>query len=336
MTTKILVLESNPQGTEQLRLNAEIREIEDALERGKNREQFILRSKVAVRVEDLQRSIRQEAARIVHFCGHGTGSQGLVLETTSGQQQLLDTQAIADLFKLFAERVECVVLNACYSQVQAAEINQHINYVIGTKKEIRDDAAIAFSQGFYEALGDGETIERAYEFGCNRIQIAIYGSSNHKRKLVPVYSEAESKWVDLPQHEVIELRIKDPPNTIVDSFASLGADSAAILQRPFIARSPYKGLKRFNAVDKDLFFGRERLTNKLIEAVNQSNLVLVLGASGSGKSSVVRAGVIPQIEGLSETPAQSCLFTPNRDPFVSFHRSLLDPTKDIFRFTLAR
>ena len=330
MTTKILVLASNPQGTEQLRLNPEIREIEEALERGNNREQFVLRSKVAVRIKDLQRSIRKEAARIVHFCGHGTGSQGLVLETTSGQQQLLDTQAIADLFKLFKDRVECVVLNACYSQVQAAEINQHINYVIGTKREIRDDAAVAFSTGFYEALGDGESIEKAYEFGCNRIQLDIYGSSNRGRKLVPVYSEVESKWIELPQHEVIELRIKEPLNTIVDSSASLTADSTKILQRPFITRSPYKGLKRFNAVDKDLFFGRERLTNKLIEAVNQSNLVLILGASGSGKSSVVRAGVIPQIESFSETPFQCCLFTPNRNPFISFHRSLLDPTKDIF------
>ncbi len=88
MITKILVLESNPQGTEQLRFKPEIREIEEALERGRNREQFVLRSKVAVRVEDLQRSLRREEARIVHFCGHGKGSQGLVLETTSGQQQL--------------------------------------------------------------------------------------------------------------------------------------------------------------------------------------------------------------------------------------------------------
>ncbi|ELS03557.1 WD40 repeat-containing protein [Xenococcus sp. PCC 7305] len=101
-----------------------------------------------------------------------------------------------------------------------------------------------------------------------------------------------------------------------------------ILQRNFVARSPYKGLKRFNAKDKELFFGRSRLTSKIIQAVNQSNLVLVLGASGSGKSSVVRAGVIPQMEDLSTS--QTCLFTPNRNPFVSFHRSLLDPEADVF------
>ena len=103
-----------------------------------------------------------------------------------------------------------------------------------------------------------------------------------------------------------------------------------ILKLPFIDRPPYKGLKRFNAKDKDLFFGRDGLIKKLIAAVNQSNLVLVLGASGSGKSSVVRAGVMPQMENLGDTRYESCLFIPNRDPFVNFHRSLLDPTKDIF------
>lgn len=95
MTTKILVLASNPQGTEQLHLNLEIQKIDGTLERAKNREKFVLRSKVAVRVEDLQRSLCREETRIVHFCGHGIGSKGLVLQTDLGQQQFLDNQAIA-------------------------------------------------------------------------------------------------------------------------------------------------------------------------------------------------------------------------------------------------
>lgn len=217
MTTKILVLASNPQGTEQLKLNKEIRLIKDALQEGKHREKFSLEPILEASLGDLQKTIRREKPKIVHFCGHGMSSQGLVLATSSGQKQLLDTQAIADLFKLFANQVECVVLNACYSQFQAAEINQHINYVVGTKKEIRDDAAVAFSKGFYEALFDGETIERAYEFGCNRIQIEIYGSSNRDRKLVPVYSEEEHKYIEQSQHQVIQLLIKEPLNTIVDN-----------------------------------------------------------------------------------------------------------------------
>ena len=214
MVTKILVLASNPEGTEQLKLNREIRLIEDALEKGKQREKFTVKPKLEVRPEDLQQTIRQEKPRIVHFCGHGAGSQGLVVGKESGQKQLVGTQAIADLFKLFDNQVEFVVLNACYSQVQAAEINQHINYVIGTKKEIKDDAAIAFSTGFYEALGDGESIERAYQFGCNRIQLAIYGRENQGRKLVPVYSEEEGDWINLPQQEVLRMLKKEPRNQI--------------------------------------------------------------------------------------------------------------------------
>ena len=213
MTTKILVLAANPEDTTTIRVYPEIREIEDAINNGNQGEKFSFKSKVAVRVEDLQKSIRGETARIVHFCGHGTGSQGLILETTSGQPQLLDTQALADLFKLFATQVECVVLNACFSEVQAQAINQHINYVISTRKEIRDDAAIAFSQGFYEAIADGETIERAFYFGKNRIQLEIYGNQNLKRKLVPVITETGAEKA-LPEHEVLKLNIKDPLNEI--------------------------------------------------------------------------------------------------------------------------
>ncbi|MEM9276327.1 MAG: CHAT domain-containing protein, partial [Cyanobacteria bacterium P01_F01_bin.143] len=340
---KILILASNPQDTAQLLLNHEIREIDDALEKGKYRDYFSLRPKVAVRISDLTSSLQKEKARIVHFCGHGMGSQGLVLETNFGQQQLLDTQAIADLFRLFACQIECVVLNACYSQIQAIEISKHINYVVGTKRAIRDDAAIAFSKGFYEALVNGENIERAYEFGCNRIQLEIYGENKGERKLVPVYSESENQYIEIPQHEVIELLVKKPLNQFTDNVNLSDENHSknsqgnyyqqfrtAILERDFNPRSPYKGLKRFNYKDKDLFFGRERLINKLIKAVNQNNLVLVLGASGSGKSSVVRAGVIPQMEDSPTISCYSFLFTPNRNPFINLHRSLVTNVEDIF------
>ena len=197
---KILILALNLQGTDQLGLNNEIREIQYSLERGKNRERFTVVIRVGVRISELQSILLREEPRIVHFFGHGTGSQGLVLETTSEQQQLLDTQTLADLFRLFSNQVECVVLNACYSQVQAAAINQHINYVIGTKGTIRDDAAIAFTKGFYEALGDGETIERAYDFGCNAILLANPDIPEHLKPIL-------LKKKDLNQIELLPLDV---------------------------------------------------------------------------------------------------------------------------------
>ncbi|MDJ0714806.1 MAG: CHAT domain-containing protein [Prochloraceae cyanobacterium] len=215
---KILVLASNPQGTEQLRLDKEIRAIEDAFRSGEKRDRFTVVSKVAVKISDLQSFLRREKPRIVHFCGHGTGSQGLVLTGESREQQTVGTEALADLFRLFATKVECVVLNACYSKVQGEAINQHINYVIGTKRAILDEAAIAFAKGFYEALSDGESIEKAYKFGCNRIQLDIQTKSTSDRKLVPIYSEMEEERIELEEHKVLTLLSKEKLNEIPEEI----------------------------------------------------------------------------------------------------------------------
>ena len=62
--------------------------------------------------------------------------------------------------------------------------------------------------------------------------------------------------------------------------------------RPDIA-CPYRGLSAFREEDAHLFFGREEFVQQLVNAVKQHPLVPVIGASGSGKSSVVLAGLIP-------------------------------------------
>src|SRR6185503_1633989 len=62
--------------------------------------------------------------------------------------------------------------------------------------------------------------------------------------------------------------------------------------KPFDGRCPYKGLEVFEEEDAELFFGRERLVNELIGRVKESRTVFITGPSGSGKSSLVRAGLI--------------------------------------------
>lgn len=57
--------------------------------------------------------------------------------------------------------------------------------------------------------------------------------------------------------------------------------------------SPYRGLYHFGPDDAGIFFGRGVFTRKLVELVQAQNFIAVLGASGSGKSSVVLAGLAP-------------------------------------------
>lgn len=168
----ILFLAANPRNTSRLRLGEEIREIDERLWRARKREQFALEQRWAVRPNDISQAMLDFEPQIVHFSGHGTGMNGLAVEDETGRAQLIRTTALAGLFKLFRGQVECVLLNACYSEAQADAISQHVPYVIGMSQSIGDRAAIQFAVGFYAALGAGRSYKDAYEFGCRAIEIA--------------------------------------------------------------------------------------------------------------------------------------------------------------------
>ena len=100
----------------------------------------------------------------------------------------------------------------------------------------------------------------------------------------------------------------------------------AIALKAFQARSPYKALKRFDVDDSEYFFGRYQLTRELQATLETSNLILVLGASGSGKSSVVRAKLIPEFLAAG-SHRHNFVFTPKDDPFQSLYESLIGRDK---------
>ncbi|MCL1474881.1 CHAT domain-containing protein [Argonema antarcticum] len=168
----ILVLASSPTNQARLRLDKEVREIDEGLRRSQQREKFTLQQRWAVRPDDLRRALLDLSPQIIHFCGHGSGEDGLVLEDDAGRAQLVPTEALVNLFKRFATRgLECVVLNACYSEIQADAIAAHIDYIVGMNSKIGDNAAIKFAVGFYDELGAGYSYEDAYHGGCDAIAL---------------------------------------------------------------------------------------------------------------------------------------------------------------------
>ncbi len=172
MTKTILILAANPKNTSRLRLDQEVREIDNGLQRARRRDEFNLKQVWAVRRSDFRRAMLDLKPNIVHFCGHGSGEEGIAFEDENGLAKFMSAEALSGFFELFADTVECVVLNACYSEVQAKAIAEHIPYVIGMNKAIGDTAAIEFAVAFYDALGAGESIEFAYRLACNAIQLA--------------------------------------------------------------------------------------------------------------------------------------------------------------------
>ncbi|GGA03112.1 hypothetical protein [Okeania sp. KiyG1] len=74
------------------------------MKQSKKRDEFQVVSKLAVRVKDLRRTLLEledNERAIVHFSGHGAGSDGLILEDDSGKIKLVSTEALALLFKQF-------------------------------------------------------------------------------------------------------------------------------------------------------------------------------------------------------------------------------------------
>jgi len=168
----ILFFAANPKDSGRLRLDKELRDIAEGLQRARQRDQFNLEQRWAVRPRDIQRAMLDVGPQIIHFSGHGSGEEGLVFEDEIGNANLINGEALVRLFELFADQVNCVVLNGCYSEVQAKAIAQHILYVIGMNKAIGDRAATEFAVGFYDALGAGRSIEFAYKLGCAAIRVA--------------------------------------------------------------------------------------------------------------------------------------------------------------------
>lgn len=139
---------------------------------------------MSVHSDDITQALLNAQPQIVHFSGHGTSTGGLCAEGCVGETHLIEPDALAALCEQFSGQVNCVVLNACYSDIQAKAISKHIKYVIGMNQAIDDKAAIAFSVDFYQALGVGRNIEDAYKLGC--VQIQLQNISGH---LTPVLIE---------------------------------------------------------------------------------------------------------------------------------------------------
>jgi hypothetical protein len=167
----VLLLVADPTDASRLRLGEELREIQEKLQLAKFRERFEIHQRMSIRPTDISQALLDIQPHIVHFSGHGMATGALCFENQIGETHPIQPDALAALFEQFTNQVNCVLLNACYSEVQANAISRHISHVIGMNRAVGDKAAIAFSVGFYQALGAGRTIEEAYKLGCVQIRL---------------------------------------------------------------------------------------------------------------------------------------------------------------------
>jgi hypothetical protein len=153
----ILFLAFEPRRSEAThhRLDEELRVIRRALRESGPDRRFFLRRRTAIRTEDMGQALLSARPRIVHLSGEGLS---------------LQDRELATVFSVQRGALECVVLRGCYAEPQGRAIFQHVPYVIGMKPEAGFESTLAFTTGFYQALGRGLPIDRAFQLAVARSQ----------------------------------------------------------------------------------------------------------------------------------------------------------------------
>jgi hypothetical protein len=164
---KILYLAANPVDTSHLRLQEEVRELNERIRQGPHRDSFEIVHSLAARPRDLLRGLQEVEPHILHFSGHGTAEQEIVLQSEDGISQPIAPQDLAELVDLFKTNLKVAVMSCCFGRKQAAALNQVLDFTIGMENPISDAGAVSFSANFYQVLAAGGSINQA--FGSARL-----------------------------------------------------------------------------------------------------------------------------------------------------------------------
>lgn len=167
----ILFLAANPKATSRLALDEEAREIQGKLLMAEHRDAFELVTQWAVRPDDLLQALNQYRPQVVHFSGHGTGTEGLIFVGDGDTVRPVSGVALGHLFRTLKDRIRVVVLNACHSRVLAEDITQHIDCVVGMTRAVKDPTAIRFAASFYRALAFGQSVQNAFDQGITSLYL---------------------------------------------------------------------------------------------------------------------------------------------------------------------
>lgn len=247
-----------------------------------------------------------EPVAVLHLLCHGgtTGSTfGLVLDSDDGDEPVVvDAGTLRQLLAPFASQVRLVVLSACDSGNTGALGNQlgsvaqalhraGFAAVVASRHPLAVSASVQLTQVLYGALlASPQSLEQALMAARTRLQ----------------QNPSQLDWASLQLYA----RSED------------GSDS-----RPLIFR-PYRGLLSFQQQHSRFFFGRAQEVTRIQAALHQlqqsgkPRLLIVAGASGSGKSSVVLAGAVPKLQAEAGEKLRCVVLKPGSEPVRTLEAAL--------------
>ena len=245
--------------------------------------------------EELDEPLWKERWDIIFYAGHGaTTEEGKIGKIKINAQDWLTVSDIRHhLRKAIDNGLRLAIFNACDGLGLAYQLAEgedlHLPQIIVMRDLLPVAVAPRFLQFFLEAFTQKKS---------------LYSSVGEARRRLKILEK------DFPGASWLPIICQNGAETPL-SWQEL---------QP-LPPCPYRGLQAFREVDKELFFGRDRLTSELTKKVRTSPLVAVIGASGSGKSSLVFAGLIPQLR--TEENYLIASMRPGKRPFNALAEALL-------------
>ena len=160
----VLFLAGPPQLDDEapLRLDQEVREIQERLRASEHRDAIRIEYRLATRVADILQALNEVAPDVVHFSGHG-GQQALVFEGSDGEPRPLSNKDLALLLQAAPTPIRLAIFNSCESSTQAALACDFVDAAIGMEEPVDDEAAKEFAGQLYSSLGFGQDLGLAFE-----------------------------------------------------------------------------------------------------------------------------------------------------------------------------
>ncbi|MGF1988850.1 MAG: caspase family protein [Nostoc sp. ZfuVER08] len=218
--------------------------------------------------------------------------------------------------KVYKERYDRFISDRAWQVITSASDDQKALDSLGSRGRVTDGNEVhsPFAQALFDVLlGKGGdlnqdgmvTATELYSYLRDRVEIA---SENYYQRqtpsLCPLRKHDKGEFIFLlPDFDRDKLEDAPPLN---------------------VEKNPYRGLSSYDEKDSNLFFGREEQIQKLYQKVvdNKQQLTLVLGASGTGKSSLVKAGLIPKLRKDDKTWRILPPFRPGESPLKSLNKVL--------------
>ncbi|HZL22523.1 MAG TPA: CHAT domain-containing protein [Nitrososphaeraceae archaeon] len=201
MSSKITVLFMAAAPDDKIYVNVvkEGTEIQQTLDGQRDKFQFF--HSLGITKDHFLDDLERYRPNILHFSGHGTEYSSLVFQ--DGDE--LSSEQLEKTFQSLPFKISVVFLNACYSKQQARSISKYVDYIIGMKKAVSDEAAIIFSSKFYKSLLKNINYKEAYNDAIAYLSYYLESESSIPKLIVAHGFDSSNKISESTIDEPVKL-----------------------------------------------------------------------------------------------------------------------------------